>query len=65
MYLALGRHGLEKKGAMAEAFCGEVPADIQKEIVRRLDDALRAELFPFACIHGVQLLVDKEDGGEK
>ncbi len=47
-------------GAMAEAFYGGVPADIQREVVRRLDDALRTEIFAFALIHRVPLAVDRQ-----
>ncbi len=50
-------------GAMAEAFYGGVPADIQQEVVRRLDDALRTEIFAFARIYRVPLAVDTQEGG--
>lgn len=35
-------------GAMAEAHYAGVPAAIQAEVLRRLDDALRAEVLAFA-----------------
>lgn len=40
-------------GAMAEAHYGRVPADIQAEVIRRLDDPLRAEVEAFASQYGI------------
>jgi ADP-ribosylglycohydrolase len=40
-------------GAMAEAHYGRVPSEIQAEVLRRLDDALRAEVWFFAKQYGV------------
>jgi ADP-ribosylglycohydrolase len=42
-------------GAMAEAFYGGVPAGIQAEVLRRLDDPLREEVVAFARAYGVPL----------
>jgi ADP-ribosylglycohydrolase len=42
-------------GAMAEAHYGGVPAGIQAEVIRRLDNALRAEVMAFASLYGVPL----------
>lgn len=42
-------------GAMAEAHYGGVPAAIQAEVLRRLDDPLRAEVLAFARHYGVPL----------
>lgn len=46
-------------GAMAEAYYGGVPLEIQSEVLRRLDDALRAEVMAFAIEYGVPV-VDNE-----
>jgi mRNA-degrading endonuclease toxin of MazEF toxin-antitoxin module len=35
-------------GGLAEPFYGGVPAEIQREVMRRLDPALRSEVFAFA-----------------
>jgi hypothetical protein len=40
---------------MAEAFYGGVPAGIQAEVLRRLDDPLREEVVAFARAYGVPL----------
>ncbi|MCC5857843.1 MAG: ADP-ribosylglycohydrolase family protein [Ectothiorhodospiraceae bacterium] len=45
-------------GAMAEAHYGGVPAEIQVEVLRRLDDRLRAEVVAFAQRYGVPLAGD-------
>lgn len=42
-------------GAMAEAYYGSVPVEIQAEVLRRLDDPLRAEVVAFARQYGVPL----------
>lgn len=42
-------------GAMAEACYGGVPAEIQVEALRRLDNALRGEVIAFAGRYGVPL----------
>ncbi len=42
-------------GAIAEAHYGGVPAEIQVEVLRRLDDPLRAEVVGFARRYGVPL----------
>lgn len=42
-------------GAMAEAHYGEVPAAIQTQVLRWLDNALRAEFLAFARRFGVPL----------
>ena len=47
-------------GAMAEAHYGGVPADIQVEVLHRLDEPLRAEVAAFARRYGVPL-VDEFD----
>jgi ADP-ribosylglycohydrolase len=44
-------------GAIAEAFYGGVPANIEAETLRRLDDALRAETLAFAGAHRVPVNV--------
>lgn len=44
-------------GAVAEAFYGGVPADIQQEVWRRLDPPLREEVSAFAARYGVLLSV--------
>lgn len=46
-------------GAVAEAFYGGVPAEIQREVMRRLDDALRSEVSAFAASYGVPLSGDE------
>jgi len=45
-------------GAMAEAHYGSVPTEIQTEVLRRLDDPLRAEVVAFARRYGVPLADD-------
>jgi ADP-ribosylglycohydrolase len=40
-------------GAMAEAHYGSVPAEIRAEVLRRLDDRLRAEVMAFANQYGI------------
>lgn len=45
-------------GAMAEAHYGGVPAEIQAEALRRLDDPLRAEVVAFARHYGVPIADD-------
>jgi len=45
-------------GAMAEAHYGGVPAEIQAEALRRLDDPLRGEVVAFARRYGVPLAED-------
>jgi ADP-ribosylglycohydrolase len=45
-------------GAMAEAHYGGVPAEIQAEVLGRLDNALRAEVMAFAREYGVPLTDD-------
>jgi ADP-ribosylglycohydrolase len=45
-------------GAMAEAHYGGVPAQIQFEVLRRLDGALRAEVIAFAGRYGVPLAAE-------
>jgi ADP-ribosylglycohydrolase len=45
-------------GAMAEAFYGGVPAPIQREVLKRLDDPLRDEVVAFARAYGVPLADD-------
>ena len=42
-------------GAMAEAHYGGVPAEIQVEVLGRLDEALRTEVMAFAGRYGVPL----------
>lgn len=42
-------------GAMAEAFYGEVPAAIQREVLGRLDAKLYSEVLAFAQSYGVSL----------
>ncbi len=42
-------------GAMAEAYYGSVPAEIRAEVLRRLDDPIRAELTAFASRYGIPL----------
>lgn len=42
-------------GAVAEAFYGGVPAELQREVVRRLDAPLRCELLAFAERYDVHL----------
>ncbi len=49
-------------GAMAEAYYGGVPAGIQLEVLRRLDNPLRAEVLAFAGEFGVPLAVDSDKG---
>jgi ADP-ribosylglycohydrolase len=51
-------------GAIAEAFYGETPADIQREVIRRLDVPLRRELFDFARVYGVPVRPDLSGEGE-
>jgi ADP-ribosylglycohydrolase len=43
-------------GAVAEAFYGGVPARIQLEVMRRLDDPIRDEVLAFAESYGIPLL---------
>ncbi len=45
-------------GAMAEAHYGGVPAEIQAQVLRRLDAALRAEVVAFAREYGVPIADD-------
>jgi ADP-ribosylglycohydrolase len=45
-------------GAMAEAHYGGVPAEIQAEVLARLDESLRAEVIAFARKYGVPLADD-------
>jgi ADP-ribosylglycohydrolase len=45
-------------GALAEAFYGGTPDDIQRQIMRRLDEPLRAETLAFARAYGVPLCVE-------
>ena len=45
-------------GAMAEAHYGSVPAEIQVEVLRRLDGALTAEVIAFSRDYGVPLSSD-------
>lgn len=53
-------------GAMAEAHYGGVPAEIQAETLRRLDDRLRAEVVAFAERYGVPLARNPDAGaGER
>jgi ADP-ribosylglycohydrolase len=53
-------------GAMAEAHYGGVPAEIQAEVLGRLDNALRAEVMAFAREYGVPLTDDSNIGeGER
>ncbi|MEZ4651550.1 MAG: ADP-ribosylglycohydrolase family protein [Candidatus Eisenbacteria bacterium] len=40
-------------GAIAEAYYGEVPSAIQREVLGRLDDTLRDEVVEFAAAFGV------------
>jgi ADP-ribosylglycohydrolase len=42
-------------GAIAEAHYGGVPAQIQVEVLSRLDDVLRAEVIAFARLYGIPL----------
>jgi ADP-ribosylglycohydrolase len=49
-------------GAMAEAHYGGVPAGIQAEVFRRLDEPLRAEAVAFAQHYGVPLFGEEPDG---
>jgi ADP-ribosylglycohydrolase len=51
-------------GAIAEAFYGETPADIQREVIRRLDVPLRRELELFARVYGVPMRPDPSGEGE-
>lgn len=44
-------------GAIAEAYYGGVPVAIQTEVLRRLDEPLRAEVFEFARTYRVPLAV--------
>jgi ADP-ribosylglycohydrolase len=50
-------------GAMAEAHYGRVPVAIQVEVLRRLDETLRAEVIAFGKLFGVPL-ADVPDLGE-
>lgn len=50
-------------GAMAEAYYGRVPSDIQIEVLRRLDDPLRRQVIAFARAYEVPL-VEGLDIGE-
>lgn len=45
-------------GAIAEAYYGGVPAEIQAQVLRRLDDALFAEVMAFSRKFGVPLYSD-------
>jgi ADP-ribosylglycohydrolase len=47
-------------GAMAEAFYGGVPADIQREVFRYLDRAVVGEIIEFAARYGVPLADSSE-----
>ena len=49
-------------GAIAEAHFGGVPAEIQAEVFRRLDDPLRVEVIAFARQYGVPLTHDLNTG---
>ena len=44
--------------AMAEAHYGGVPAEIQAQVLRRLDAPLRAEVVAFAREYGVSIADD-------
>ncbi len=48
-------------GALAEAHYGEVPAAIQAEVLRRLDQTLYEEVMAFAGRYGVRILWKKRD----
>lgn len=50
-------------GALAEAYYGGVPAEIQAETLRRLDSALLAEVAAFATRYRVPFLRGIEAGG--
>lgn len=52
-------------GAMAEAHYGNVPAEIRAEVLRRLDDPLRAEVVAFASQYGIPFSdgLDADDVG--
>lgn len=50
-------------GAMAEAYYGSVPTQIQVEVLQRLDDPLRAEVVAFATQYGIPLSDDANDVG--
>jgi ADP-ribosylglycohydrolase len=50
-------------GAMAEAYYGGVPAQIQAEALRRLDEPLRRETFDFAHAYRVPLAANSECAG--
>ena len=43
-------------GAMAEAYYGGVPLEIQSEVLRRLDGALRTEVMAFAREYGIPIV---------
>jgi ADP-ribosylglycohydrolase len=45
-------------GSIAEAYYGGVPAEIQSEVLRRLDGALREEVITFAVRYGIPLAPD-------
>ena len=47
----------------AEAFYGSVPADIQQEVWRRLDPALREEVSAFTARYGIPLSAGKPGPG--
>jgi ADP-ribosylglycohydrolase len=49
-------------GAMAEAHYGGVPAQIQVEVLGRLDGALRAEVMAFASQYGIPMAGDFRRG---
>lgn len=50
-------------GAMAEAYYGSVPAGIQAEVLRRLDDPLRAEVAAFASQYKIPFSNDLDTDG--
>ena len=49
-------------GSMAEAHYGRVPAEIQIEVLGRLDNALRAQVTAFARQYGIPLVDDPHLG---
>ena len=52
-------------GAMAEAHYGGVPAEMQAEVLGRLDDTLRAEVVAFAGRYDVPIAADSSLGSQK
>ncbi len=47
-------------GALAEAYYGGVPVELQRQVMRRLDRALRSEVVAFVREYGVPLGTDED-----